>query len=456
MSDQTQTFVKPERPKILGLRRSAILEIALSLIILLVIDYAFFDHTRFWNVNPHPFWFVVLFVACKYGTKEGLVAAIAASAAFLIGNIPEQTMTQDIYAYQLSILKLPLLWLVSSVAFGELRQMHMREREQTESQLLASQEREQRIAESYQWVRQIKEQFELRVAGQMRSSIAAYQAAKTMEALNPQQVLQGFEELVSATLHPQQFSIYLLSEKGLELVLMHGWKENDSYLRHFDSSDTLYQAVIARRQVPCVARAEDERVLGNQGLLAGPLVDIDTGEVVGMLKVEKINFTDLNLSNLEAFATMGEWAGKALTNARRYQTAKEGSIVNAEHNLFTQSYFTRFSSYIRSLAERLKFTVTSLTVKLVDAENLNMETRTKIARALAEAVDKALRDVDLAFDHHESGEEYAVMLPATDRKGAEIVMKKIRETLEARTSNIVPQPTFSFSIETIYDKRKAA
>jgi hypothetical protein len=458
MSDftQNQPFVKPERPKLLGLRRSALLEIVLSLAILLAVDFFFADGTRFWDVNPHPFWFVVLFMSCKYGTKEGLIAALAASAALLIGNIPEQTMAQDNYAYPLFVLRLPLLWLVSSVAFGELRQMHIRERDNTESLLLAAQEREQRIAQSYQGVRQIKEQFELRVAGQMRSSIAAYQAAKTMEALSQQQVLQGFEELVSATLHPQQFSIYLLNENGLELALMHGWKEDDSYRRQFASSDALYQSVIAQRQVPCVARAEDERVLDNQGLLAGPLVDRDTGEVVGMLKIEKINFTDLNLSNLEAFATMGEWAGKALVNARRYQTAKAGSVMNPDHNLFTQSYFNRFSSYIKSLAERLKFTVTSLNIKLVDAEDLSIETRAQIARALAEAVDKALRNVDLAFDHHETGDEYAIMLPATDRKGAEIVMEKIREILETRTSGIMPLPAFSFSIETLYDKRKAA
>jgi len=455
-TDNTQPFVKPERPLLLGLRRSAILEIVLSLGILLVIDLVFFDHTRFWNVDPHPFWFVVLFISCKYGTKEGLIAAIAASAALLIGNIPEQTMSQDNYAYPLYVLRLPLLWLVSSVAFGELRQMHIRERENTESMLLASQEREQRIAQSYQWVRQIKEQFELRVAGQLRSSIAAYQAAKTMEALSQQQVLQGFEELVSATLHPQQFSVYLLGEKGLDLALMHGWNESDNYRRQYGSSDALYQAVIAHRKIPCVANAEDEKLLGSQGLIAGPLVDRDTGEVVGMLKIEKIHFTDLNLSNLEAFATMGEWAGKALVNARRYQTAKAGSVMNPDHNLFTQSYFTRFSLYIKSLAERLKFPVMSVTVRLVDAENLSPEERTRIARALAEAVTSALRDVDLAFDHHEGGEEYAIMLPATDRKGAEVVMKKIRETLESRTSGISPQPAFSFSIETVYDKRKAA
>jgi len=65
-----------------------------------------------------------------------------------------------------------------------------------------------------------------------------------MEALSPQQALQGFEDLVSATLHPQQFSIYLLGEKGLELALMHGWKEGDSYRRHFESGDVLYQAVM--------------------------------------------------------------------------------------------------------------------------------------------------------------------------------------------------------------------
>jgi len=40
-------------------------------------------------------------------------------------------------------------------------------------ELVDSEEREQRIAQSYQWVKELKDQIELRMAGQLRSSITA-------------------------------------------------------------------------------------------------------------------------------------------------------------------------------------------------------------------------------------------------------------------------------------------
>ena len=57
------SITKPEPTRILGIRASAIVEMLLGLVLLLVIDFVFFDGNRFWEVNPHPFWIVVLLMA---------------------------------------------------------------------------------------------------------------------------------------------------------------------------------------------------------------------------------------------------------------------------------------------------------------------------------------------------------------------------------------------------------
>ncbi|MCE2927871.1 MAG: GAF domain-containing protein [Rickettsiales bacterium] len=449
----SHTFNRPKRKTLLGLRRSAWLEIALALVALLVFDQLVLDGTRYFSTNPHPFWFIVLLIACKYGTKEGLLAAIVCSIALLFGNMPEQQAEQDSYAYALTILKLPLLWLVSSVIFGELRHMHIRERDHLESSLVESEKREQHIAQSYQWVRQLKDLLELRMAGQLRSSISAYHAAKSMESLSPSDVMRGIEELVASTLNPEQFSIYDLNKDGLAVNLAHGWKEGESFTRNFGPGSPLYQSIVAEQRVLCVANSDHERVLAGQAMLAGPLIDRDSGEIVGMLKIEKLGFTDLHLSNIEAFGTICEWAGLALVNARKYQLAKQDSLVNPDHNLLTYGYFKRFTAFISSLAERVGFDVSAINIKLTNADQYDQDTRSQIARALSESVDTVLRDVDLAFDHQTHSEDYSIVLPATNRKGADIVVDKIRRQLEKRIGNISKQVDFSFSTQVIYEKR---
>ena len=66
--DPAYTYTSPERPTIFGLRQSALVEIFLLLAVMLFLDIVAFDHTRYWDVNPHPFWLIVLFISCKYGT----------------------------------------------------------------------------------------------------------------------------------------------------------------------------------------------------------------------------------------------------------------------------------------------------------------------------------------------------------------------------------------------------
>lgn len=451
--ETTRMFEKPKRKMLLGIRRSAWLEILLALLALLLLDAMFFDHTRYWTANPHPFWFIVLLVSCKYGTKEGLLSALLSSLALLIGNMPEQLASQDSYAYALHVLRLPLLWLISAVIFGELRQMHIRERDTLETSLLQSEEREQHIAQSYEWVKQLKDLLELRMAGQLRSSISAYRAAKDMESLSPTEVMSGLEELVSSTLHPEQFSVYTLGSDGLSVTITHGWKEGDHYARSFGTTTPIYKTVVGEQRVLCVANNQHERILAGQAMLVGPLLDRDSGEVVGMLKIEKLGFTDLHLSNIEAFTTLCDWAGMAVVNARKYQAAKRDSIVNPDHNLLTQGYFKRFTGFISALAERVGFDVASIGIKLSNADDFDTETRTRMARALAESVDTVLRNVDLAFDHQKDSEQYAIVLPATGRKGAEVVIKKIETQLTKRIASISSNAEFTFSTHMIYEKK---
>lgn len=451
-TETPRTFNVPKRKTLFGIRRSAWLEMLLALVVLLVIDYVGFDRTRFWDVNPHPFWFIVLLIATKYGTKEAIIAALLSSVALLLGNVPAQTVDQDYYAHTMMVLKLPLLWLVSAVVFGELRQMHIRERDTLEKSLADSSTRENYITQSYQWVKKLKDDLELRVAGQLRSSISAYQAAKKMETLSPAEVYVGLEELVSTTLNPDQFSIYTLGKDGLATNLTHGWKESDGYARHFTSDSALFNAVIGQQEVLCIANSDHERLLGGQGMLAGPIVDRTTGEVVGMLKIEKLGFTELHLSNIESFNTICEWAGMAIVNARKYQAAKEGSINNPDHNLFTYGYFNRYKDYIASLAARVGFDVTMVSVKLANANEFDMTSRQNLARALSSSVDKVLRNVDLAFDHQEHSEQYSIVLPATNLKGAEIVAGKIESEL-AKAAKANKKANFTFTTQAIYEKR---
>jgi GAF domain-containing protein len=417
-------------PKIFGLRRSALIETLLMLVILVVMDYVFFGGTRFFDVNPHPFWIVVLLIAAQYGTGEALMAAVIATLFYLVGNVPVIPNGTGRYDFLYQIAINPLLWFMVGWGIGELRQRHIRERDRLMTELEDSTRREQLIADSYQTVRTRKESLEIQVAGQLTSSIAAYRAAKAVETLDPKAVMQGIERLVSAVLAPQKFSLYLLHDQRLTATIQHGWAAGDVYMREFDSFHPLYQSIFGTRDVLVIANEQHEKILGDQGMLAAPVFDPATGAVVGMLKVEQMEFLSLSLNTVETFRALAEWIGTALINARNYQTVRSEAMVNPEHNLLSYGYFKRQSDYLARLGKRVGFDVSLLVISLTDAERLEEQERITIIRQISEVVRKTLRMVDLAFDYQTNGQEYSILLPATKPAGAQIVRDKIARELD--------------------------
>ncbi len=449
--DATIQPMPEQHRSFLGLRLSALFEIALFLIVMVLLDTLAFDNNRFYDVYPHPFWAIIILVAAQYGTAEAVIAAIATSVVLLVGNLPEQTIYQDMYDYLLDIFSRPLMWLSAAVLVGELRQRHINERNMLRKELNEAEIREEKITASYQWVKQLKERLELRIASQLRSSVATYQAVKHLERLSPTDVLGGIEQMIKSVLNPQEFSIYLLENEELRISAMVGWQDNAPYKTVLTSKDRIYQEIIGDRSTLCVANEDDAVTLQEQGVLAGPIIHRETGELFGMIKIESLDFTDLNLSNVESFSAICEWAGMSFANSRKYMFAKQESIVNPDHNLFTASYFDRYTSYISSLAKRVGFNVTMVIVRIANAPDLDENVRIKSGRVLSQAVHNVLRQVDLAFDYQGTNDEYSIVLPATDRQGGDIVLEKIRRGLQELRNASMQEVRFSFSVQTLYE-----
>ena len=437
------------KTNIFGLRLSAILEIILGLVLLVAIDQLFFAGDMFWDVNPHPFWIVVIIVAAQYGANEALLAALASSVVYLLGPWPEPAAEGDIFSYYYGVLINPILWFAFGLLAGVFTERHLRKVVRLSHDLGESREREETITESYNFVKNRKEDLETQIAGRLTSSVQAYKAAKSIETLNPKDVLRGVEDLVSAIINPQKFSVYTLHDNKLSTTIIHGWNQNDSFSQELDSYSALYQAVIGNQRTLCIANEEHEQQLDRQGVLAGPIIDSDTNRVIGMLKIEQMDFVNLNLNTIETFKALCEWIGTSLKNAENYQAVKEDSVVNPDHNLMTYNFFKRQSDYLSSLAKRVGFDLSMIVVRIADADKLEESDRLSIARKLSESVKGALRNVDLAFEYQTTGEEYSILLPATSQEGANVVRDKIAKDLDK--ASLGAQGSFSYIVQSIHE-----
>ena len=126
--------------------------------------------------------------------------------------------------------------------------------------------------------------------------------------------------------------------------------------------------------------------------------------------------------------------------------------TNPDHNLLSYNYFRRFTDYIAALGRRVGFDATMLVIRLSNPEQLSPEERTRVARLLSDATNRILRNVDLAFDYQKTSEEFTIVLPATPRDGARIVLEKIRAELTAGLALAARQAQFTYAVQAIYEK----
>jgi hypothetical protein len=239
----------------------------------------------------------------------GLVSAVAAGVMFVFGNMPEQTLEQNMHEWFFSVFKLPMLWLIASVIIGEISVRRISMRQRLREQLAEHVQREANLLKSFNKVNLLKEKLEVRIAGQSRTVRKALKTARDMENLEPMQTLEKAQALVESMLEPEKFSIYILKDKQLELAFEQGWGESDCFLRNFDDKSQLYASIIADWKILNVANVADEEILGEQGVLAGPLILPRTGEVFGMLKIEEHDFSQLSLNTVKDFNSICQWIG---------------------------------------------------------------------------------------------------------------------------------------------------
>lgn len=420
---------KPDHSRFLGFRLSAIIELVLFLAITLTLDAAFFGGGRFFLISPHPFWIIVLLLTVQYGTTEGILAALLCSAALLIGNMPPQTIDQDFYTWLLAVGMNPMMWSVTAVGLGELRNRYARHQEAVEQALEESTKRENAITVAYQELLAVHEKLEVTVAGELNTVVSMYRATRQLQNRAPEEVLRGAANVVEQVMHARKFSLHRLKENRLELALNHGWERSDRFETVIGADDPLFTEIVGRQRFLSVIEPEDEPVLQGRGQIAGPIFDGETGKILGMLRIEEIAFGELNFTALENFKVVCELLANAFVNASRMESLASESMVAESSVLLSDAYFSRQTAFLAALARRLNFPVSVLRIAVTNAQDLEAAARAELPAAVRDCTLHVLRSTDLAFEFRSTNWEYVIVLPNTPMSDTETVGRKFQVAL---------------------------
>jgi hypothetical protein len=436
-------------PKLFGLRRSAVLEMAIFFAFMLIVDVFLGSGNRFFDVTPHPFFVIVVLISAQYGSSEGLTSALFASLVLLVGNLPEKTMEMDSYDYLLMVTHLPIMWIITALILGELRQRQIRERKKLRDAYEDALKREDQITDAYERLDVMRKDLEVQIASQMNSSLAVYKGALALERLNAKEIVSNIGDFVQQVIRAERFSVFLLRDNQLEAAITQNWDEDVPFARRYDANAPLYSAVVGERRMVTVFNQDDERLLNKEGYVACPILNPETRQVLGMFKIETCEFRDLNMAYLETVRLLCEWIGLSYANARRYEVAESESLVNPSLRMLSSSYYRRQADYLVSLGKRAGFDVTQVTFRLEGAETMPRKEREAVARTLSEAVRQSLRTIDQAFDRNQQGTEFTLLLPYTPTENAGLVVQKVQSAMHRLLSSDLT-PVIGHTVQALY------
>lgn len=435
--------------EIFGFRRSALLEMAIFFGLVLVIDMVFGNGDRFVHANPHPFWIAVILIPVQYGIKEGLLAAFLASIILLAWNIPPQLVSEMPYEYYFRIIYRPVLWLISALVIGQLSSRHIRAFHTLQEEVAKIKDHEDTISRAYEDVKDIKNTLETRLASQLQSAAFAYHSIRSIDISSEETVLQGADSIIKEVMDPKAFSVYVTKKKGFELFSSRGWSKKDEFSQSYAKNSNIYKEIMKRRDVICVVNRNDAKLLKGEGVLAAPLMDPVTDHIFGMVKIEKMGFDHLTLSNIETFEALCECIGHAYADAEKYHKVRDNSMVDFEDGLLSYTFFTHISDFLSQLRQKHKIPVTYLDIRIKNANEFTKEQRVEFIRIFCDSIRKSLPDIAQLFDGKDVSSEFLVLLPSHDQKKATAVTNKLKETIKKTRSPNLRGVIFSYDIQEI-------
>jgi hypothetical protein len=300
----------------MGIRRSALIEMTVMLVLLAVVDYFKADNAHFSTYTFHPFWIVVLVISVQYGLAESLACAAMASLFLFLGHLPPQEITETMFDYARRVTLLPFLWLTAAGIIGSIRARQIKERDRLRFELREAHEREDAIAQEYTRLRKSNEKLEMRLALEENGLVSAYQAACQLQAPDEKTLVAAFRNVLAEQLRAEKFSYFQAEGEKLHCAFGHGWEEQDGFERSFAPGNPLQARILRDKAAACLLNAKDEGLLNRQGVLAAPVMDTRSGQVFGMLKIEAMPFGELQFNTLERCKLLAQWMGMAIANAR--------------------------------------------------------------------------------------------------------------------------------------------
>jgi len=415
-------------------RYSSVVETLAVLAVLIAANRIFgFAAWGYLDIQPHPFWAIVVLIAIRYPFREGLVcASLPALAYALFVVFPSEGDYFFLTTNLFSDYKEPILFVVVGGVISGYTEHLTRRTEALRDRLQAREEEMASLGERNRATQEALNKLELRIAGQSTSMVDLFGSLSQTRSMTPDEIKLNLMAVLRQYLNMAQGKYYdvergqpvrgrLLSEDGR--VTEVGPPAGEDFILT-EAQRLKHVAYLGQ-----FAQSADFDAYRASSLLAGPLLN-DSGEAIGLVGIEKMPFLDYNPHSFKLFGTILSWWASALDEGIRLQTLREESVFNEELGLYNFAYFWgRLNQEFRR-ARRFSIPLSLSLIRIDQFDGVAQEKQRDLVVTVARVIARNVTELEMA-SCYKTEDTVALVFPFLMAPDAEEKVRKIAAEINA-------------------------
>jgi len=452
--DGMHTFLKTKEI----MKNIPAVEIIVGYAALILVNFFFFrSNLGFVDVNPHPYWIIILPLAARYGFRAGLWSGLA-------GGVLEFALSQGrgfqegVFGnLELGVAKDLILFVCVGLLIGEIREVQKRTYLDLKSRYEEVKESLATLKTHYTALVQAKQELDTSVISQEQTLSTLFEAAKGLRSLKIEAIYPAVLALLEKYVAVQAASLYVLRDGELVLTAAMGDGAAARPDRTPPDRGMMGLAVGSRRLTSInKLRLEGtgEEVLQEGILVSVPILETG-GKVSGVINIERMPFVKFNPLALRMIAIIAEWAGTAIENALVYSDAKAKSISDELTGAYSSAYLLQRLTEEVQRSRRYNLPLSLIAIEMVGFAQFSEQTKYDLMVVFSKLVSSIIRGVDLFFQGDTPG-YYLLILPNTDLGGARILVGKLLTEITSFMFRVSEQDELlqiRYGLTTVHDRQ---
>ena len=420
-----KTGQRTESSKVSFLLRAEALEGVIGILILLGINYYWFrDNPGFLGIHPHPYWFILLPIAVRYGLIAGSVAGFSAFIVqlyILLFIYSNTSFFEALYQHALIFLMVSLfVGLVGEIRRTEhVQQKHdFSQLEKTFSSLLTE----------YNALVKYKEKKNSEIISQEDTFSSLYKAQEKVNTLDESKIYPALIQLLEKYLSVSSAAIYTLSDDKSQLKQVvnlrgdnHEQQPETIDIYRCEIHEILYKGHILGLN-DLTSRPELHDFFKDK-IMCAPIRGV-RNRPLGIIVINCIPFNHLTLQSFQMLKSISDRCGASIEKARVYQLTRQKMVLDEITGVLTFSYLKERFNEEFSRARRYGYTMSILIFEIQSFYGCEIALQRTILLRFKKIIEKKLRNIDLMF-HGEDRSQYILVLPNTPIWGSRVVRNKL-------------------------------